>query len=115
MAHKESPLVADTALLGFGVLIGAGMALLLFPRLLSGARQENNAFTDEVAGKVNEAVYEFTESIDSFVAAVEVRSAEILHNGEELTQESKEELLEALDKGRENLALLKERLARMIG
>jgi gas vesicle protein len=115
MAHKESPRIVDTALVGFGVLIGAGLALLLFPLSACRAKQESNGFTDEVAGKVNEAVYEFTESIDSFVAAVEVRSNEILHNGEELTQESKEELLEALDKGRENLAQLKERLVLMIG
>jgi hypothetical protein len=110
MTRKATNLVSGAALLGGGGLIGAGLALLLSQRPMSKNNREPAATAVPIEGKANEAAYECAESIHAFVACVGVRTEEILQNSANLTQESKEQLLTALESARELLAKLEEKL-----
>jgi gas vesicle protein len=110
MTRKGTNLVSGAALLGGGGLIGAGLALLLSPRPIGKNNREPAATAVPIEGKANEAAYECVESIHAFVACVGVRTEEILRNGANLTQESREQLLTALESARDLLAKLEERL-----
>jgi gas vesicle protein len=115
MAQKANDVVTDALLLMGGGIIGAGLALLLAPQTGKQTRQDLANFAETIEGKANEAVIELAESINDFAAAVGSRSSEILHNRENLTQESKKELLAALEKGQENLEKLRNKLIKMMG
>lgn len=115
MAHKGTNCMTDTVLLLSGGIIGAGMALLLAPQAGRKTREDLASYAKTMKGRANEAASDFAESINGFATSVAARSAEIMESGEELTQESKKELLAALEKGQEHLEKLKNRLSESIG
>jgi gas vesicle protein len=114
MAKKENQAVTGASLLIGGGLIGVVLALLLASLTEKETDQGLACFAKTIEGKVNETAFEFVENIYDMVSAVGTRGNEILQNGDELTPESKMELLTALEKGQKDLALLKERLIQMI-
>lgn len=115
MAQKSNHAVEDALKLVVVGLVGAGLALLLAPQAGRKTRKDIVRYAKTIRGKTDEAVCEFADSLDDFVEMTGDRAAEILHNGKEMTQEAKNELLMAMEKGQEKLEKQKNKLAQLIG
>lgn len=97
-----------------GGLIGAGVALLLAPQTGKKTRKYLESYAKNLGGKANEAANEFAETLSDFVDSVGDRAAELLHQGGDLTTDSKKSLLKALEKGQEILEKQRKKLESMI-
>ncbi|GFO55016.1 hypothetical protein GMSM_20230 [Geomonas sp. Red276] len=105
---------SDVAKIIVGGLIGAGIALLLAPQAGKKTRKYLADYAKNLGGKANEACNEFADSLTDFVDNAGERAAEILHEGGNLTQESKKALLRALEKGQEILEKQRKHLESML-
>jgi gas vesicle protein len=115
MRHKdEECLAGDVCKLVVGGLIGAGIALLLAPQAGKKSRKFLSCCAKEWGGKANEAANEFAETLSEFVDNAGNRAAELLHEGEGLSKDSKKALLKALEKGQEILEKQRKKLEDMI-
>ena len=115
MGHRESCAGGDAVKLLVGGLIGAGVALMLAPQAGKKTRKYLASFAEEVSGKANEAVSDFSDIISEFVDTAGSRASEILGEKENLSRESKKMLLAALDKALEKLEEQRAKLEKHIG
>ncbi|MCM0081344.1 YtxH domain-containing protein [Geomonas sp. Red32] len=105
---------SDVAKIVVGGLIGAGIALLLAPQAGKKTRRYLSDYAKNFGGKANDACNDFAESLSEFVDHAGERASELLHEGTDLTNESKKALLRALEKGQEILEKQRKRLESMI-
>jgi len=114
MGHRESCAGGDICKIVVGGMLGAGVALLLAPQTGKKARKYLACCAKEWGGKANEAANELAETLSEFIDNAGDRAAEILHDGADLTKDSKKALLKALEKGQEILEKQRKRLEGMI-
>jgi gas vesicle protein len=114
MARKDTNTMTDALKIVGGGIIGAGLALLLAPRTGKETRKEIARFTKNVGSRTDKAVREFGDDITDFADSVGKKAAHILHNGQDMSWEAKEDMLAAIEKGRRRLERQRHRLARLI-
>lgn len=115
MSHdKECCAAGDVCKVVVGGLIGAGIALLLAPQTGKKARKSLAGFAKNFGDKANDAANEFAETLSDFVDNAGNRAAELLHEGGDLTTESKKALLKALEKGQQILEKQRKKLEDML-
>ncbi|HJV64524.1 MAG TPA: YtxH domain-containing protein [Geomonas sp.] len=115
MSHdKECCAAGDVFKIVVGGLIGAGIALLLAPQTGKKARKSLACYAKNFSNKANEAANEFAETLSDFVDSAGDRAAELLHEGGDLTQDSKKALLKALEKGQQILEKQRKKLEDML-
>ncbi len=115
MARKAHNPMADSLKVIGGGILGAGLALLLAPQSGRKTRKDIVRYAKTVGGRTDKTVYQFSEKMDEFVDLVGHNVSEILHEGKEMTQGAKKDLLAAIEKGQQRLEAQKSKIARMIG
>jgi gas vesicle protein len=115
MARKGNSTMVDALKVVGGGVVGAGLALLLAPQGGRQTRRDIVRYARTIRGKTDETVSKFADNVDDLVEMVGERAARILHDGKEMTDEAKKDLLAAMEKGQAKLERQKNRLAQMIG
>ncbi len=114
MARKAYNHMADSLKVIGGGILGAGLALLLAPQSGRKTRKDIVRYAKTVGGRTDKTVHQFSEKMDEYVDAVGHDVSELLHNGKEMTQEAKRDLLSVIDKGQQRLEKQKSKIAQMI-
>jgi gas vesicle protein len=116
MGHRddETCMAGGIGMLVVGGLIGAGIALLMAPQAGKKSRKWLSCCAEEWGGKANKAVNEFAETLTDFVDKAGDRASELLHEGGDLSKDSKKALLRALEKGQDILEKQRKKLEDMI-
>jgi gas vesicle protein len=100
-----------TLLLLTGMILGAGVALLVAPQSGEKTRGDVIRLARKTRRRAEGAAGEFVESLSGMMDTVEGRSEELLGQGKELARESKEILVQAIEEGEKRLARQRQRLA----
>jgi gas vesicle protein len=114
MGHKEECCCGGMGKVLLGGLIGAGIALLLAPQAGKKTRKYMACFAKDWGHKANDAANEFADNLSDWIDAAGDKAADILHQGADLTTDSKKSLLKALEKGQAILEKQRKRLEDMI-
>jgi gas vesicle protein len=114
MGHKEECSCGGIGKLLVGGLLGAGIALLLAPQTGKKTRKYLSCFAKDMTNKANDAANEFADNLSDWIDAAGDKAADILHQGADLTSDSKKSLLKALEKGQTILEKQRKRLEDMI-
>ena len=115
MSHdKECCPAGDVVKVVVAGLIGAGIALLLAPQTGKKSRKYLASCAKDFGSKANEAANDFAETLSDFVDSAGNRAAELLHEGGDLTTESKKTLIKALEKGQAILEKQRKKLEDML-
>jgi gas vesicle protein len=97
-----------------GAILGAGAALLFAPQSGIKTRRDISRFARKT-GKVVEGVAgEVVGSVAGMADAVEEKAEELLEKGKDLSRESREAVLAALNEGQERLGRQRDRLAKLL-
>jgi len=114
MDERNDDVMMGAMLVLVGAILGAGAALLLAPQSGRKTRRDISRYTRKT-GKVLEGVAEeVVGSVSGMVDAVEETAAEFLEKGKDLSKESREAVLAALNEGQERLGRQRDRLAKLL-
>jgi gas vesicle protein len=106
--------VAGTLLLTVGMLLGAGIALLLAPQSGKDTRKGLFRYAKKAGRKAEGVVGEFAESVSGMVDSVGERAEVILEQGKDMAYDAKKELIGVLEEGQKKLERQKTRLEKLI-
>jgi gas vesicle protein len=115
MSDSGGRLMTGALLLLAGMVLGAGVALLVAPQSGEKTREDVARLARKARRRVEGAAGEFAESVSGMVDDIEHRSEELLGQGKELAKESKGVVLQAIEDGQKRLARQRERLAGLLG
>ena len=114
MDERNDGVMVGAMLVLVGAILGAGAALLLAPQSGVKTRRDISRFARKT-GKVVEGVAgEVVGSVAGMVDAVEEKAEELLEKGKDLSRESREAVLAALNEGQERLGRQRDRLAKLL-
>lgn len=114
MARKINSNLKDTlTILGAGV-IGAGLALLFAPKSGKRTRRDISLLARSVGTKTDKAVHGLVDDFSDFADTMGHKASDLLHEGRDMTQKSKERVVTAFDAGRDMLEKQKHKISRMI-
>jgi len=110
----------DNAMIGAllvvaGAILGAGAALLFAPQSGRKTRRDIYRHARKTGEMVEDVAGEVIGSVAGMVEAVEETAEEFLKKGKDLTKESREAVLDALNEGQERLVRQRDRLAKLLG
>jgi len=97
-----------------GAILGAGAALLLAPQSGFKTRRDISRFARKTSRKVEGVAGEVVGSVAGMAAAVEEKAEELLEKGKDLSRESREAVVAALNDGQQRLGRQRDRLAKLI-
>ncbi|MBP2673767.1 MAG: hypothetical protein H6Q84_607 [Deltaproteobacteria bacterium] len=115
MSGSDGKVIGGALLVLTGVVLGAGVALLLAPQSGEDTRKDVLRYAKKARRKAEGAAGEFADSVSGMVDAIEERSEEVISQGKGLAKESKEIMLEAIEEGQKRLTRQRERLADLLG
>lgn len=115
MRDSEGRVLTGALLLLTGMVLGAGVALLIAPQSGERTREDITRYAKKARRRVEGAAGEFAENVSGMVDDIERRSEDLLGQGKVLAKESKEAVLEAIEEGQKRLARQRERLAGLQG
>lgn len=115
MDDRNNDVMAGAMLVLVGAILGAGAALLLAPQLGSKTRRDLSRVARKTSRKLEGVAAEVVGSVAGMVDAVEETAEEFLEKGKDLTKESREAVLNALNEGQERLGRQRDRLAKLLG
>ncbi|OIP35859.1 MAG: hypothetical protein AUK27_03495 [Deltaproteobacteria bacterium CG2_30_66_27] len=98
-----------------GAILGAGAVLLFAPQSGQKTRRDISRFARKTSRKVEGVAGEVAESVAGMADAVEEKAEEILGKGKDLTKESLEAVVEALNEGQQRLGRQRDRLTKLLG
>jgi len=98
-----------------GVILGAGAALLFAPQSGRETRRDISRYARKTSRKVEGVAGEVVGTVVGMADAVEEKAAELLEKGKDLSRESREAVLGALNEGQERLGRQRDRLAKLLG
>jgi gas vesicle protein len=102
MDDRDNDVMAGALLVLVGAILGAGAALLLAPQSGSKTRRDLSRYARKTSRMVEGVAGEKT-------------AEEFLEKGKDLTKESREAVLNALNEGQERLGRQRDRLAKLLG
>lgn len=98
-----------------GAILGAGVALLFAPQSGRKTRKDISRYVRKT-GKLLEGVAgEVVGSVAGMAEVVEEKAEECLEKGKDLSKESLEVVLAALNEGQQRLGRQRDRLAKLLG
>lgn len=114
MDDRCDNVTAGALLVMAGAILGAGAALLFAPKSGRETRRDISRVARKVGRKVEGAAGEVVGSVAGMVDAVEEKAEELLKKGMDLSKESREAVLDALNEGQERLERQRDRLAKLL-
>jgi gas vesicle protein len=115
MNERNDGVTMGAMLVLVGAILGAGAALLFAPQSGQKTRRDISLYARKT-GKVVEGVAgEVVGSVAGMADAVEEMAEEFLEKGKDLSKESREAVLAALNEGQERLGRQRDRLAKLLG
>ena len=115
MDDRNNDVMAGAMLVLVGAILGAGAALLLAPQSGNKTRRDLSRYARKTSKVVEGVAAEVVGSVAGMVDAVEETAEEFLDKGKDLTKESREAVLNALNEGQERLGRQRDRLAKLLG
>ena len=115
MDDRNGDVMTGAMLVLAGAILGAGAALMFAPQSGRKTRRDISRYARKT-GKVVEGVAgEVVGSVAGMVDAVEETAEEFLEKGKDLSRESREAVVNALNEGQERLGRQRDRLAKLLG
>ena len=114
MDDRNDNVMAGALLLVAGAILGAGAALLLAPQSGRETRRDIARYARKTGRKLEGAAGEIAESVADLAGAVEEKAEELVEMGKDLSRESREAVLAALNEGQERLGRQRDRLAKLL-
>lgn len=115
MDERNDNVMMGALLLVAGAFIGAGVALLFAPQSGRETRKDISRYARKTSRKVEGVAGEVAGSVADMVNAVEEKAEEFLEKGKDLSRESREAVLTALNEGQERLGRQRDRLVKLLG
>ena len=114
MDDRNDNVMMGALLVVTGVILGAGAALLFAPQTGRETRRDIHRFARKTSRKVEGIAGEVVGSVAGMADAVEEKAEELLEKGKDLSRESREAVLAALNEGQERLGRQRDRLAKLL-
>jgi gas vesicle protein len=115
MDERNDGVVMGAMLVLVGAILGAGAALLFAPQSGSKTRRDISRYARKTGKMVEGVAGEVVGSVAGMADAVEEKAEEYLEKGKDLSKESLEAVLTALNEGQERLGRQRDRLAKLLG
>ena len=115
MDETNDGVVMGAMLVLAGAILGAGAALLFAPQSGRRTRRDISRYARKTGKIVEGFAGEVAGSVAGMADAVEEKAEELLERGKDLSQESREAVLAALNDGQERLVRQRDRLAKLFG
>ena len=115
MDERNDGVVMGAMLVLVGAILGAGAALLFAPQSGSKTRRDISRYARKTGKMVEGVAGEVVGSVAGMADAVEEKAEEYLEKGKDLSRESLEAVLTALNEGQERLGRQRDRLAKLLG
>jgi len=115
MDDRNNDVMAGAMLVLVGAILGAGAALLFAPQSGRETRRDISRYARKTSRKVEGVAGEVVGTVAGMADAVEEKAEELLEKGKDLSRESREAVLAALNEGQERLGRQRDRLAKLLG
>jgi len=115
MDERNDGVMVGAMLVLVGAILGAGAALLFAPQSGSKTRRDISRYARKTGKMVEGVAGEVVGSVSGMADAVEEKAEEYLERGKDLSKESLEAVLTALNEGQERLGRQRDRLAKLLG
>ena len=115
MDERNDGVVTGAMLVLVGAILGAGAALLFAPQSGRKTRRDISRYARKTGKFVEGVAGEVVGSVVGMADAVEEKAEEILEKGKDLSKESLEAVLDALNDGQQRLGRQRDRLAKLLG
>ena len=115
MDERNDGVVMGAMLVLVGAILGAGAALLFAPQSGSKTRRDISRYARKTGKMVEGVAGEVVGSVAGMADVVEEKAEEYLEKGKDLSKESLEAVLTALNEGQERLGRQRDRLAKLLG
>jgi gas vesicle protein len=112
---RDDNVMMGAMLVVVGAILGAGATLLFAPQSGRETRRDLSRYARKTSRKVEGVAGEVVGSIAGMADAVEEKAEELLEKGKDLSKESREAVLAALNEGQERLGRQRDRLAKLLG
>ena len=115
MDDRNGDVMTGAMLVLAGAILGAGAALLFAPQSGRKTRRDISRYARKTGKMVEGLAGEVVGSMAGMVDAVEEAAEEFLEKGKDLSKESREAVLDALNEGQERLGRQRDRLVKLLG
>ena len=115
MDDRDGNVMLGAMLVLAGAILGAGAALLFAPQSGRKTRRDISRYARKTGKMVEGVAGEVVGSVAGMADAVEEKAEELLEKGKDLSRESREAVLAALNEGQERLGRQRDRLAKLLG
>jgi gas vesicle protein len=115
MDERNDGVMVGAMLVLVGAILGAGAALLFAPQSGSKTRRDISRYARKTGRMVEGVAGEVVGSVAGMADAVEEKAEEYLEKGKDLSKESLEAVLTALNEGQARLGRQRDRLAKLLG
>jgi len=115
MDERNDGVMVGAMLVLVGAILGAGAALLFAPQSGSKTRRDISRYARKTGRMVEGVAGEVVGSVAGMADAVEEKAEEYLEKGKDLSKESLEAVLTALNEGQARLGRQRGRLAKLLG
>jgi len=114
MGDRNGDVMVGALLVLTGAILGAGAALLVAPQTGRETRRDISRYARKTSRKLEGVAGEVVGSVAGMADAVEEKAEELLEMGKDLSRESREAVLSALDEGQQRLGRQRSRLAKLL-
>lgn len=115
MGDRNDNVMMGAMMMMAGAILGAGAALLFAPQSGRKTRKDITRYARKTGKVVEGLAGEVAGNVAGMVDAVEETAEEFLEKGKDLSRESREAVLNALNEGQERLGRQRDRLAKLLG
>ncbi|HEX9849097.1 YtxH domain-containing protein [Candidatus Deferrimicrobium sp.] len=115
MDERNDDVMMGAMLVLVGAILGAGAALLFAPQSGRRTRRDISRYARKTGKLVEGVAGEIVGSVAGMADAVEEKAEEVLEKGKDLTKESLEAVLDALNDGQQRLGRQRDRLVKLLG
>ena len=115
MDDRNDDVMMGAMLVLVGAILGAGAALLFAPQSGRETRRDISRYARKTGKMVEGVAGEVVGSVAGMADAVEEKAEELLEKGKDLSRESREAVVAALNDGQERLGRQRDRLAKLLG
>ena len=115
MDDRNGDVMTGAMLVLAGAILGAGAALLFAPQSGRKTRRDISRYARKTGKMVEGLAGEVVGSMAGMVDAVEEAAEEFLEKGKDLSKESRDAVVDALNEGQERLGRQRDRLAKLLG
>jgi gas vesicle protein len=114
MDDRNDNVMMGALLVLAGAILGAGAALLVAPQSGRETRRDIARYARKTSRKLEGVAGEVAERVADMADAVEEKAEELLDKGKDLSKESREAVITALNEGQERLGRQRDRLAKLL-